>query len=159
MAEILGDCITRQHAILKSIDPEIKVLIWSDMLDPAHNAHDNYYGVVGDFTGSWKYVPKDLTIMCWYHEIRDKSLGFFSKQGFCTLGAAYYDSEDLSNCREWLDSLRNTPKAQGIMYTTWERKYGLLADFGDLVSSTLAEAGSVSTPSGGIPSLQGPGQD
>ena len=151
MAEILGDCITRQHAIFKSIDPEIEVLIWSDMLDPAHNAHDNYYGVVGDFTGSFKYVPKDLTIMCWYHKIRDKSLGFFSKQGFSTLGAAYYDSADLSNCREWLDSLRNTPKAQGIMYTTWERKYGLLANFGDLVSGTIAEAGPATTRSGVIP--------
>ncbi|MFV1967665.1 MAG: hypothetical protein ACC628_19725 [Pirellulaceae bacterium] len=33
MARILGDCITRQHAIFKKIDPEIEVLIWSDMID------------------------------------------------------------------------------------------------------------------------------
>jgi hypothetical protein len=46
MAEILGDCITRQRAIFKAIDPEIEVMIWSDMLDPSHNARDNYYGVV-----------------------------------------------------------------------------------------------------------------
>lgn len=134
MAKILGDCITRQREIFKRIDPEIEVLIWSDMLDPAHNARDNYYGVVGDFTGSWQHVPKDLTIMCWYHKIRDESLAFFSQQGFRTFGAAYYDADDLANPREWLASLQQTPQAQGIMYTTWLKKYALLADFGDLVS-------------------------
>ena len=134
MAEILGDCITKQYTIFKKIDPKIEVMIWSDMLDPAHNARDNYYGVVGDFTGSWKHVPKDLIIMCWYHKIRDTSLTFFSGKGFRTFGAGYYDANDLSNVREWLFSLQKTPHAQGIMYTTWQRKYKLLSDFGDLVS-------------------------
>lgn len=73
MAEILGDCVAKQHAIFKKIDPKIEVLIWSDMLDPSHNARADYYGVVGDFTGPWKY-------------------------------------------------------------TSWQKKYALLADFGDLVS-------------------------
>jgi hypothetical protein len=134
MAEILGNCITRQRNIFKRIDPEIEVLIWSDMLDPEHNARDNYYGVVGDFTGSWQHVPQDLAIMCWYHTIRDKSLAFFSQQGFRTFGASYYDADDLTNPRQWLTSLQKTPQAQGIMYTTWLKKYALLADFGDLVS-------------------------
>jgi hypothetical protein len=134
MAEILGDCVTKQRAIFEKIDPKIEVLIWSDMLDPAHNARNNYYGVVGDFTGSWKHVPKDLTIMCWYHKIRNKSLAFFSREGFRTFGAAYYDADDLTNPREWLASLKKTPNAQGIMYTTWQKKYRLLAGFGDLVS-------------------------
>ena len=134
MAEILGDCITKQRAILKATDPNIEVLVWSDMLDPAHNAHANYYGVVGDFTDSWKYVPRDVVMMCWYHDIRDKSLPFFSEQGFRTFGAAYYDVNDLQGCAEWMQSLKKTPNAQGILYTTWEGKYKLLADFGDLTS-------------------------
>jgi hypothetical protein len=135
MAQILGDCITRQYAILKALDPDMEVLIWSDMLDPAQNAHDNYYGVLGDFTDSWKYVPKDLIMMCWYHEIRDKSLAFFSREGFRTMGAAYYDGDDLSNPLDWIKSLAEIPRAQGIMYTTWEKKYELLGPFGDLIMS------------------------
>ena len=135
MGEILGDCITRQREIFRRIDPDIEVLIWSDMLDPAHNARDNYYGVVGDFTGSWNHVPGDLTIMCWHHGIRDDSLAFFSGLDFRTFGAAYYDADDLSNPREWLTSLKRTPGAEGIMYTSWRRKYELLAPFGDLVST------------------------
>jgi hypothetical protein len=134
MAEILGDCITRQRQIFREIDPGIEVLIWSDMLDPAHNAHADYYGVVGDFTGSWKHVPKDVGIMCWYQRIRDTSLAHFSANGFRTYGAAYYDAADLTGVREWLESLRKTPGAKGIMYTTWERKYELLPGFADLVS-------------------------
>ena len=96
MAQILGECITRQYGILKAIDPEIEVFIWSDMLDPGHNAHDNYYGVVGDFSGSWEHVPEDLVIVCWHQEKIDSSLDFFSKRGFRTVGAAYYDADDLA---------------------------------------------------------------
>jgi hypothetical protein len=141
MAQILGGCVTRQRAIFSAIDPGIEVLIWSDMLDPAHNARNDYYGVVGDFTGSWHYVPKDIVIMCWYHEIRDTSLAFFSKQGFRTFGAGYYDADDLTGAREWYDSLRRTPNAVGIMYTSWRRKYELLGEFGDMVSAPMQRGG------------------
>jgi hypothetical protein len=133
MAEILGDCITRQVNILRRANPKTEVFIWSDMLDPNHNAHGNYYLVEGDYTGSWKYVPKDLTIVCWYYEKRRESLGFFSAHGFKTLAGAYYDGDTLDNPRGWLDVLDKTPQAVGIMYTTWQNKYKLLAPFGDLV--------------------------
>jgi hypothetical protein len=134
MAEILGSCVTRQREIFRKIDPGIEVLIWSDMLDPAHNARADYYGVVGDYSGSWKHVPRDVTIMCWYHRIREKSLAHFSGEGFRTCGAAYYDAKDLTGSREWLESLKKTPGARGVMYTSWEKKYALLGKFGDLVS-------------------------
>ncbi|MCX5644626.1 MAG: hypothetical protein NTZ17_08055 [Phycisphaerae bacterium] len=134
MAQILGDCITKQVSILRRANPKAEVFIWSDMLDPNHNAHGNYYLVEGDYTGSWQYVPKDLTIMCWYYEKRNASLGFFSSQGFKTLAGAYYDGDTLDNPRGWLDVLDQTPQAVGIMYTTWQNKYELLAPFGDLVA-------------------------
>lgn len=38
------------------------------------------------------------------------------------------------NPRDWLEALDKTPGAEGIMYTTWRNKYGLLGPFGDLVS-------------------------
>ena len=139
MARILGGCFARQRAIFKELDPKIEVITWSDMIDPAHNARNNYYGVVGDFTGAWKHIPRDLSIMCWHHGIRDKSLGFFSKHGFRTYGAAYYDANDLTNPKQWLESLGKTPGAAGIMYTTWQKKYRLLGGFGDLVSGTTGE--------------------
>lgn len=76
---------------------------------------------------------KDLRIVCWYHKLRRKSLKHFSDLGFETLAGAYYDGDTLDNPRDWLEAIRETPGAQGIMYTTWQNKYELLGPFGDLV--------------------------
>jgi hypothetical protein len=135
MGEILGDCLTKQVAMLRKHNPGCEVLCWSDMLDPNHNAHGDYYMVEGDYTGSWEHIPQDLILACWYHGKRDQSLPFFSGRGHRTLGAAYYDGDDLTNCQGWLESLQRTPGALGIMYTTWRNKYALLGGFGDLVSA------------------------
>lgn len=140
MAEILGDCITRQVKILRAVNPQAEVFIWSDMLDPNHNAHDNYYLVEGDFTGSWKCVPEDLVIVCWYYAQRREALAHFSSLGFRTLAGAYYDADTLENPRGWLEELDKTPGAVGIMYTTWQNKYELLDEFGDLVSGGQGNA-------------------
>ena len=134
MGQILGDCLTRQVRLIRNVNPKAEVLTWSDMLDPNHNAHGDYYLVDGDFTGSWKYIPKDLVIFCWYYNKRKESLKFFSGLGFATVAGAYYDGETLENPKGWLETLERTPGALGIMYTTWQNKYDLLGPFGDLVS-------------------------
>lgn len=134
MGEILGDCITKQFQMIREASPKAEVFCWSDMLDPNHNAHGDYYLVEGDFAGSWQHVPKDLIIVCWYYEKREPSLAHFSKLGFKTLAGAYYDADTLDNPKGWLEALDNTPGALGIMYTTWQNKYKLLGPFGDLVT-------------------------
>ena len=144
MAQILGDCFTRQVGILRGVNPSAEILTWSDMLDPNHNAVPDYYLVDGDFTGSWEYVPGDLGIMCWYYERRRESLAHFSGFGFRTWAGAYYDGDTLENPAGWLAALDETPGATGIMYTTWENKYGLLGPFGDLVSRHWRQAPSES---------------
>jgi hypothetical protein len=137
MAQILGDCITRTAGIIREANPQAEIFIWSDMLDPNHNASNRqnyYYHTNENFYGSWNYVPKDLVIACWYYEKRKESLAHFSSLGFRTLAGAYYDADDLENPKGWLEDLDKTPGAVGIMYTTWLDKYALLPDFGDLVS-------------------------
>jgi hypothetical protein len=134
MAQILGDCVTRQHQMIRAANPKAEVYVWSDMFDPNHNAKEKYYLIDGSFHGTWNYIPKDLVIACWDYEIRDKSLDFFSKLGYKTLAAGYYDADDLENPKGWMESLDRTQGATGIMYTTWENKYQLLPAFGDLVS-------------------------
>ena len=134
MAQILGDCVTRQYKMIRAANPQAEVYVWSDMFDPNHNAKEKYYLIDGSFDGTWKYIPKDLVIGCWYYEKRDLSLDFFSKLGYRTLGAAYYDADDLENPKGWIESLDRTRGAVGIMYTTWENKYQLLPAFGDLFS-------------------------
>jgi hypothetical protein len=134
LARILGECITRQRGMIKAIDPRAEVAIWSDMLDPNHNARRDYYLAEGDYSGSWNYIPNDLRIVCWLHGKRTASLAHFSRHGFPTIAGAYYDAETLEDSEGWLKALDKTPGAVGIMYTTWQDKYGLMAQFGDLVS-------------------------
>ena len=124
---------TRQFEIVRGVNSQAEVFVWSDMLDPNHNAHGNYYLVEGDYAGSWKYVPKDLRIVCWYYQKRNESLKHFSGLGFKTLAGAYYDGDTLENPKGWLEALDRTPGAVGILYTTWQNKYRLLGPFGDLL--------------------------
>jgi hypothetical protein len=135
MAHQLGECVTRQREIIKALCPDAQIYVWSDMFDPAHNAHDNYYACKGTFAGSWDLIPKDLVISCWYGKKHDISMPFFAQRGFRTQAAAYYDANDLDGCRAWLETCRRTPGCTGIMYTTWRNKYDLLAPFGELVSA------------------------
>lgn len=133
MGELLGECITKQVEILRKHMPGVQVYIWSDMLDPNHNAHGNYYLVEGDYTGSWKHVPRDLTIAVWGGPVRPKSLKFFADEGFKTIVACYYDADDLRHVKDWIDLARQTRKVQGFMYTPWQKTYGLLGEFGELI--------------------------
>jgi hypothetical protein len=135
MGELLGECITRQTAIIRRYNPGARIAIWSDMLDPHLNAHGDYYLVEGDFTGSWEHVPSDLLIAVWGGAPREDSLRFFADRGSPTLIACYYDADDLTQVQRWLDLARAAPHVSGFMYTTWQRKYALLEEFGALVRS------------------------
>ena len=135
MGELLGECVTREATILRRYIPKAQIYLWSDMLDPNHNAHGNYFFVDGDFTGAWEHVPKDLVMAVWGGEPRETSLRFFSQQGFQTLVACYYDADNLDDVKRWLAVARDIHGGvRGFMYTPWLQKYSLLPAFGDLVS-------------------------
>ncbi len=147
MAQILGDCVTRQMGIVREINPNAEVFIWSDMLDNNHNARNNYYLVDGDLTGSWNYIPKDLIIVCWYHKLRNESMHHFSSRGFKTLACVNSD-KGVDEVKDWLQALKNTPDANGAMYTSFENDYTKLASFGRVVYSDMGDEGwlDVSVP-------------
>lgn len=151
MARLLGECVSRQAEILRRYNPNAEIYIWSDMLDPNHNAKDDYYLVKGGFTGSWKHVPKDLVIAVWGGAPREKSLRFFAEQGFPTLVACYYDADNLNDVKGWMQIARPLPNVRGFMYTPWERKYNLLPEFGKLLSETTLSAARQTA----VPAAQG----
>lgn len=135
LGQLLGECVTKHAQALRRHNPGAEVYVWSDMFDPNHNAHGDYYLVEGDFTGSWKHVPKDLVMAVWGGAPREKSLRFFSEQGFRTLASCYYDAENLDDVKGWLQAARSLPNVRGFMYTPWQRKYELLPAFGDLLKA------------------------
>jgi len=135
MGEIFGDCVTRQAAMIREVNPRAEIAVWSDMLDPHHNGSKNpYYLVKGDFDGSWNHIPKDLVIAIWGQKVRPESFQHFASLGFRSLGAAYYDTDNLDDVPAWLDVMRETPGVTGMMYTTWLNKYALLGEFGRLLA-------------------------
>jgi hypothetical protein len=138
MGELLGECITKEAEILRSYVPSLEVYVWSDMLDPNHNAHGNYFLVDGDFSGSWEHVPKNLIMAVWGGAPREASLKFFADRGSRTLIACYYDANDLKDVDGWLKLAGQTRKLRGFMYTPWQKKYNLLPEFGDLLRKPAA---------------------
>jgi hypothetical protein len=139
-AQLVGDCVQKQVALVREFNPEAEFLIWSDMFDPHHNgdARGHYYLGAGDFSGAWEFLPKEIVVACWYHEKRYESLGHFSRLGFRTLACGFYEAKDMERDRTWLEALDVTPGAMGIMYTTWSNNFSLLGEFGDLTNSHIA---------------------
>jgi hypothetical protein len=132
-AQILGDCITRQVQMIHAAAPKAEIAIWHDMLDPNANAKDRYFSVPGGYKGSWNHIPRELIIVPWLLNDRDKSIAHFSGLGHRIVAGAYYDADNLDGCGQWLTALAKSDKSIGIMYTTWVNKFDLLAPFGDLL--------------------------
>jgi len=102
--------------------------VWSDMFDPFHNAHDDYYLVHGDLKGSWEGLDKSVVVVNWNFGKRDESLAFFAQRGHKQVIAGYYDG-DVKQARDWLASAAKVKGVTGIMYTTWKHRYDDLEAF------------------------------
>lgn len=128
LAEHVRACTT----IVREVAPGARISIWSDMFDPHHNAHADYYLVRGDLQGSWLGLDREVGIAAWYFDRRHDSLPFFAGRGHPLLLAAYYDGAP-ERVRDWLDASRTVGGARGVMYTTWLAKYDDLERFAELV--------------------------
>jgi hypothetical protein len=125
----LAENARRCRKILTDLNPDARVIVWSDMFDPHHNAVDNYYLVNGSWKASWEGLAKDVVIANWNGGKAADSLKFFAGRGHPQVIAGYYDG-DLSNFRKWDAAVRGVPGVRGFMYTTWARQYRHLEEYG-----------------------------
>ena len=116
--QMLAENVKACTQALKEVNPGGRVYVWSDMFDPGHNAHKDYYLVHGDLAGSWEGLDKDVIIVCWDQERALESMKFFADRGHQVVMAGYYD-EPVEGARQWLDSALKVPGVRGMMYTTW----------------------------------------
>ncbi|MGC8666661.1 MAG: hypothetical protein ACP5VE_00900 [Chthonomonadales bacterium] len=126
--QMLADNVRRCVAIIRSVSPRARIYVWSDMFDPSHNAHDDYYLVNGTWSGSWEGLSPDVGIVNWNFDGRKKSLPFFANRGNKQILAGYYD-RDAGTIAKWLDDAKNVPGIDGVMYTTWLQRYEDLEAF------------------------------
>lgn len=129
---LLADNARACTRILREVNPGGRIYVWSDMFDPNHNAHKDYYLVRGDLTGSWAGLDKDVTIVPWYFEKRTASLKFFADRGHHQVIAGYYDHKP-EQIADWMRAAKPFPGVDGVMYTTWHRDYKDIERFAEVV--------------------------
>jgi hypothetical protein len=128
--QALAENVRRCTAIIRKVDPEAEVFVWSDMFDPHHNARDTYYLAASTFEGSWEGLSPDVHVCCWYFGKRSQSMPFFAARGHKILMAGYYDASDAkANVTGWRDAASKVEGAVGLMYTTWRNEYKDLEAF------------------------------
>lgn len=113
--------------LLRKTSPASRILVWSDMFDPHHNAVKQYYLANGSLEGSWEGLDPSVTVMNWNFGKRNESLGFFANRGNHQIIAGFYD-EPLENVSRWLESAKDIDHIDGFMYTTWKQDYSKLEE-------------------------------
>jgi hypothetical protein len=126
---LLAANLARCVEIIKEVNPKAKIVVWSDMFDPNHNAVDNYYLCNGTMAESWKGLPADVIVANWNGGKAAASLKWFAERGNAQVIAGYYDG-GLDNFKKWTAAAKGLPKVNGFMYTTWQNKYDLLEEYG-----------------------------
>ena len=79
--QLLADNVRKCVAIIKEIRPDAKIWVWSDMFDPLHNAHEEYYLANGSLAGSWEGLPAEVGLINWGHHLNGQNFLFFSMRG------------------------------------------------------------------------------
>ncbi len=125
---LLADNARRCVQILHDVAPGAKVLVWSDMFDPNHNAVNGYYLVNGSLAGSWEGLDPSVILANWNAGKARASLDFFANRGHSQILAGYYDDDD--NLTTWESASRTVPRVFGFMYTTWQSRFDDLERYG-----------------------------
>ena len=143
----LAENVRRCAEIVRGVSPGARLVVWSDMFDPHHNAVEKYYLVNGPWTGSWEGLPKDVVMANWNGGKATASLKFFADRGHPQILAGYYDSPDLRGFTKWDSTARGVPGVVGFMYTTWQHKFGLLEEYGKAMAGKSPRPGLSSSDS------------
>jgi hypothetical protein len=134
--QLLADNVRRCTEIIREIRPDAQIWVWSDMFDPFHNAHENYYLVNGSWAGSWEGLSKEVGIANWGNHLAGRNLSWFSMRGHQQVLCGYYDDKadnDGSRMQAWLKAGDGIPGIVGAMYTTWQPNYDAMDDWAKAV--------------------------
>lgn len=134
MAHLQAECFRKMYDIIRKVDPKAEISMWNDMIDPFHNAHDRYYCGRGSWAGIADMIPRDVIVLDWCHNHNRESLNYFSKRGFRTMYAGYYDARTLDADRTRIvENCNNTPGCIGMLFSTWCDDFGKAKEFMDIV--------------------------
>lgn len=123
--QLMADNIRKSAQIIRALRPDAKVWIWSDMIDPYHNAKDGpYYFVEGTWEGSWEGADPDIGIANWAGHLKGKNCRWFADRGHQQVLSGYYDyDDDGAAIAAWLEAAAGIPGIVGAMHTSWQEKF------------------------------------
>lgn len=139
--ELLADTTQRIDQIAHEVNPNWKLLTWSDMYDPYHNAKDNYYLANGTLSGSWDGLPSSWDIGNWRHfGNRAETIEFFASRGHRQILAGFYDENPANfTIDDWLTDAKPYPGVYAVLYTTWREDYSQLSAWAQVVRDWEAQ--------------------
>jgi hypothetical protein len=130
--QLLADNVRKCAQTIRDLNPGAEIWVWSDMFDPMHNAHGDYYSVNGSWAGSWEGLDPGIGIVNWYGELKGKNAKFFADRGEKQILAGYYDgNEHGGDIVEWLKGVKGVEGIVGAMYTTWQDKYAAMDEWAE----------------------------
>jgi hypothetical protein len=131
--ELLAENARRCVKLIRDVNVEAEILVWSDMFDPHHNARDNYYLVRGSLAGSWEGLDANVVIGNWNGNKPRDSLNWFSRRRHPQIIAGYYDGDVRANLKRWHEAADGVNGVVGFMYTTWRNRYDDMEAFAEIV--------------------------
>jgi len=124
-SQIFADDIKYYYDTIKKKQPQAQIFMWSDMLDPSHNAV--LYKTEGITDILLDYGLNDIVMIPWYDECAKRSIDFFAGKGFSIMAFSQAKQGKFSVAPFWAKLLRDkfshSDKPYGLMHGTWEYDY------------------------------------
>jgi hypothetical protein len=137
---LLNYATNRIDSIAQAALPGCRIVTWSDMYDPDHNAVDSYYLCNGSMRNTFAgNPPAGWDVANWrffdYNgHTPDVTIDFFAGRGNRQILAGYYDRGDAGDIGPWLDYTGgSTASVYACMYTTWGADYSQLENWAQAV--------------------------
>lgn len=119
-SELFVDDIKRMLAYAREASPSIRLMMWSDAVNPYHN------GPSLNMNDAAAMIPRDIIQCPWWYAYPDgakrieNSVKFFLELGFDITGSPWFDGQ---NVMQWADTLRGAHLTNshvlGLIYTSW----------------------------------------
>lgn len=127
-AELFAEDVNRLDAAAKEMDPNVRLMMWADAVNPYHNGLQFPTDPTAD---ALPRLPKDSILNVWFygpdqplHQGAD-SLRYFGRQGFATTGSPWDDPLCAERwVAECLNSRGRGEECMGVLYTSWGDRWG-----------------------------------
>lgn len=121
-SEIWVDDIRYYYETIRAVNPRAELFMWSDMLDPGHNAKT--YGTEGAADLIADDGMKDIVMIPWKSSIARESVAFFAQEGFAIMPSSQdVTTAGISEAPKWAHWLRHdysdSDLPYGLMHCHW----------------------------------------